>query len=158
MTRDATVENKDLKLHVRGKLNACSPVYELCKATGASVFKSVLTLAEEAVAVRSQISRMQEGNHPLGPVLSGMKSAEAVAYLLGMTLKHASADAADLSHIGRGEPGDKIKPVATTLQPGVQAVQSATQCAQAPTEDEESWDCDMADVMDVLSGPPDFKP
>lgn len=85
--RQAT--SSDELIEIRGRIYARHPSYDRCRsAKEGTAFKTLLGLADEAVTASNRLAQMVEAGHPLHPTLSGMNSAEAITYLLGVTQKY----------------------------------------------------------------------
>ncbi|MES2281070.1 MAG: hypothetical protein V4542_06625 [Pseudomonadota bacterium] len=130
-------------------------MYTVCKNADTSAFQTFSALAEEALAVRSQIQQLSQGDHPLIPILQGMKSSEAVACLLGYTLKTSSG--------GEQLPSEQRVYASINRTPSQSStieiqreihVPPPTQTAQA--EDDPDWDNDIGDALEAISGLPNF--
>lgn len=143
-------ETPKLKLYVRGKIDSRSPVYSVCTNNDRSVFKTLMSLAEDAVAVRSQIDQLQDGDHPLERILKGMKNTEAMVYMLGITRNSLPDNSTDSSE-GTGKTATYVK---NPVSPTVLKIQGQGEVAQMTTD--MSWDSDIGDAFDALSGVPDL--
>ena len=75
-------------VELRGRVYANNPSHDLCvsAANSGTAFKTLLGLADDAVLARGRLNKMLDGGHPLMPLLNGMNCAEAITYLLGVTL------------------------------------------------------------------------
>ena len=83
--KDDTTEQSHL-VEVRGKVPRQHPAYMFCKEVeGRPVFKTVLDLATEAMAVRTSLHRIAGSGHSLRSILVGMPAPEVIVYLLGIT-------------------------------------------------------------------------
>ncbi|MES2191287.1 MAG: hypothetical protein V4454_14285 [Pseudomonadota bacterium] len=81
--------SSDELIEIRGRIYARHPSYDRCRsAKEGTAFKTLLDLADQAVIASNRLAQMVEAGHPLHPTLSGMKSAEAITYLLGVTQKY----------------------------------------------------------------------
>ena len=80
---DAKVDLETLQL--RGRVHPRSPLYTVLKASDKSMVKTMIELAEEGLAVRSLFRNGVQG-HPHEQYLKELGSAEAVAFLLGVSI------------------------------------------------------------------------
>ena len=95
-------------IQIRGKVVDKHPCFDMCKAPlDGTAFRTLLGLAEEAVLVRARLTHMASAGHPLSASLSGMSSAEAVAYLLGVTEKYMQQSLLVPSDKGESNLSDK---------------------------------------------------
>lgn len=143
-------------LQVRGKIDSKSPLYELCKTSEASLFRTLKALAEEAVAVRTKLAPQNGLEHPLRHQISNMTSSEAVTYLLGITKSAGSVAQFNLSDRIVAPSGDNVQQTQGSIAIGKELTPSGSSGKQAEAFDD-GWENDMADAMEALSGLPESK-
>jgi hypothetical protein len=132
----ADTKSGEIKLQVRGKLDKKSPIYVICRDSETSLFRTLKGLAEEAVAVRSQLAPVNGPEHPLQNRLSNMSSSEAVTFLLGITQNTGATTLSKISD-STGETS-KTNP-------------SLTEPPSAADSVDEDWNKGMADALEALS-------
>lgn len=109
MKKSKSKSNDDL-IEVRGRIYERNPSYERCRTGhGNSVFKTLVSLADEAVMASNRLAQIVKAGHPLHPTLSGMNSTEAITYLLGVTQKYMQQSSA-LSDKTPTLASDQLKP------------------------------------------------
>lgn len=86
---DAKLDLEPLQL--RGKVHPSSPLYTVLKASDKPMSKTVLELAKDGLAVKKLFRTGVQG-HPHEKYLKALKSAEAVAFLLGVSIASFGAE------------------------------------------------------------------
>lgn len=143
-------------LEFRAKIDDASPLYIACKNSDQPVFKTIKSLAEEAIAVRAKLQQDAGWDHPYKSALLKLNSAEAVVFLLAITHQQGK------EYSQRPTANDAValsdKPIAA-LPVAVQAFQR--EAATGPVNDgqdaeQDDWQRDLDDAHGVLSGLPEM--
>lgn len=72
-------------IQIQGRIYASNLVYAACQAAKSKkVFNTLLEMADEAVSARTNLEKLLE-SHPLRSQLEGLKTADALTYLLAIT-------------------------------------------------------------------------
>lgn len=152
----AILNEDEPKIEVRGRIDGRSPLYDVCKTSDTTLFRTIKELAEEAVAVRRKLAPDDGLEHPLSYRIRNMTSSEAVTYLLGVTQSGGQITGFVSGDKSVNQPSDKRqmegRPEAKAEAP------SASQSVETPDDPiDEDWERDIADAMDVLSEAPESK-
>lgn len=157
--KDNKTFNLNAKTHhleFRAKIDDSSSLYTACKNSDQPVFKTIKSLAEEAMAVRAKLQQNAGWDHPYKNALLNLNSAEAVVFLLGIT--HQKGKEYSQRPTANEAVALSDKPIAA-LPAAVLAVQR--EAATGPVNygqdaEQDDWERELDDAHGVLSGLPEM--